>query len=565
MKKIILSIMMLLPLANLLNAQNVGINNPTPAASALLDLTATDKGLLIPRLTSVQRNAISSPATSLLVFDITLNRFYSFDGIIWRPLLDNVTGWTTLGNSGTNPANNYLGTSDNQPLKIRVNNTTAGSIQTDGQTFMGLNAGLSATGTLNTAFGGSTLKSNISAGSFNSAFGYEALKTNNSGSSNSAFGVNALRLNTSGDRNTAFGTSTLNSNTTGTYNVAVGYSSFGFNTTGSNNIGIGYVAGGVNTTGNDNIAIGTGSLGASIANYNVAIGSAAMGGIATGSENTAIGYATLYSQSFNNANIAWQSDNVAVGAYSLYNNQPTTNANGKWNTAIGHSSLIMNTTGKSNTAIGSNAGQSNQTGNFNTYVGAMTGAFTGSYDNATSLGNGAGTFLLASNRVEIGNTSVSWIGGQVNWATFSDARIKDNVQHDVSGLDFINLLSPVTYNYNIHRSNKMMGVTDTSDWKEKYDIEKIRFSGFIAQEVEQAAIKTGYDFSGVVKPENPDNLYTVRYAEFVVPLVKAVQELSTQNEAQKQELTIANKKLETQEKIITDLLSRVVKLETSKK
>ena len=58
MKKIILSIMMLL-LANLIQAQNVGINNPTPAASALLDLTATDKGLLIPRLTTIQRNAIS--------------------------------------------------------------------------------------------------------------------------------------------------------------------------------------------------------------------------------------------------------------------------------------------------------------------------------------------------------------------------------------------------------------------------------------------------------------------------------------------------------------------------
>jgi hypothetical protein len=54
--------------------------------------------------------------------------------------------------------------------------------------------------------------------------------------------------------------------------------------------------------------------------------------------------------------------------------------------------------------------------------------------------------------------------------------------------------------------------------------EKIVFSGFIAQDVEKAANETGYDFSGVDKPKNDKDLYGLRYAEFVVPLVKAVQE-----------------------------------------
>ncbi len=54
-------------------------------------------------------------------------------------------------------------------------------------------------------------------------------------------------------------------------------------------------------------------------------------------------------------------------------------------------------------------------------------------------------------------------------------------------------------------------------------------TGFIAQEVEKAAKELGFDFSGVDKPKNENDYYGLRYAEFVVPLVKAVQELDAQN------------------------------------
>jgi hypothetical protein len=53
---------------------------------------------------------------------------------------------------------------------------------------------------------------------------------------------------------------------------------------------------------------------------------------------------------------------------------------------------------------------------------------------------------------------------------------------------------------------------------------QIVYTGFIAQEVEQAAQETGYDFSGVDAPTSDKGMYGLRYAEFVVPLVKAVQE-----------------------------------------
>jgi hypothetical protein len=49
-------------------------------------------------------------------------------------------------------------------------------------------------------------------------------------------------------------------------------------------------------------------------------------------------------------------------------------------------------------------------------------------------------------------------------------------------------------------------------------------TGFLAQEVEEAARLVGFDFSGVDKPRNEKDLYGLRYAEFVVPLVKAIQE-----------------------------------------
>lgn len=71
------------------------------------------------------------------------------------------------------------------------------------------------------------------------------------------------------------------------------------------------------------------------------------------------------------------------------------------------------------------------------------------------------------------------------------------------------------------------------------------FSGFIAQEVEQAAQSIGYHFSGVDAPKSESDLYGLRYAEFVVPLVKAVQELSAQNTLLLQTLTTLQQEVDS--------------------
>ncbi|MEO8146106.1 MAG: hypothetical protein ABI723_00650 [Bacteroidia bacterium] len=148
-------------------SQNVGINNPTPDASSLLDLTSTDKGLLVPRMTTAQRTGISLPATGLLVYDATLNTFYYFDGTQWKSIFTSSAGWGLPGNTGTNPAINFVGTADNQPLSFRVNNTNSGRIDhINHNTSLGLlSLAGNTTGSSNIAIGDSALFSNTTSGS----------------------------------------------------------------------------------------------------------------------------------------------------------------------------------------------------------------------------------------------------------------------------------------------------------------------------------------------------------------------------------------------------------------
>jgi len=79
---------------------NVGIGTTTPDASALLDLTANDKGFLPPRMTTIERLAIVNPTMGLLVYDSTVNCYFYFNGTVWLSLcqLSGPTG--PIGNTG---------------------------------------------------------------------------------------------------------------------------------------------------------------------------------------------------------------------------------------------------------------------------------------------------------------------------------------------------------------------------------------------------------------------------------------------------------------------------------
>jgi hypothetical protein len=141
---------------------------------------------------------------------------------------------------------------------------------------------------------------------------------------------------------------------------------------------------------------------------------------------------------------------------------------------------------------------------------------------------GASSFVNASNKVVIGNSLVTSIGGYANWSNFSDGRFKRDQKENVPGLAFINKLRPITYTLDVNAINDFNSKDLPKDKNPQTlyaDKKNEVYTGFVAQEVEQAAKDLGFNFSGVDKPQDASKqTYALRYSDFVVPLVKAVQE-----------------------------------------
>jgi hypothetical protein len=353
-----------------------------------------------------------------------------------------------------------------------------------------------STGTANTATGFQALYSNTIA-SFNTAIGHYSLRSNNTGVHNTATGAYALHDNIKGHENTATGSSALRNNTEGRGNTATGYTSLFDNETGEYNTANGHEALHSNLTGFDNTAMGQGSLRSNLSGYwNTATGSAALGSNLTGSQNTATGVSASYS-----------------------------NSRGILNTANGWRALYNNTVGNRNSAFGVSAGPN-----------------IIDLENTTALGYQA--LPTFSNSVRIGNANVTSIGGQVMWSVVSDGRFKRNIKEDVSGLDFVNQLRPVSYEVDKPALNRFLNIPDSVTQQLEAKKAAVRETGFVAQEVEAIVKKTGYVFSGIEAPQNEQDHYSIRYAAFVVPLVKAVQELTAivneqQKKSEEQQLEIS--------------------------
>lgn len=115
----------------------MGIGTTSPDPSAILDISSTTKGILVPRMSTLQRNAVPSPAIGLLLYDTTLKGFYGYDGTNWTQDVFGTVKWSLKGNTGTNSAIDFLGTTDAQPLLFRTSNATAMSIAEDGGVTVG--------------------------------------------------------------------------------------------------------------------------------------------------------------------------------------------------------------------------------------------------------------------------------------------------------------------------------------------------------------------------------------------------------------------------------------------
>lgn len=387
-------------------AQNIGINSTgaTPDNSAGLDISFSNKGILIPRVALIATNKgepINSPATSLLVYntatvnDVTPGYYYNTGTPavpFWTKLLttDVRNNWSLTGNFGMVDSTHFIGTMDHVPLNFRVNNQRAGRIDSVRQnTSIGYRSLELATGGRNTAFGYHALRSNT-IGNLNTANGHQALYSNTIGNLNTANGNQALYTNTTGDFNTANGHQALYSNTTGNLNTANGAQSLYSNTIGSHNTANGNLALYSNTEGSYNIANGNGALRSNTSGgYNTANGNQSLYSNTSGNYNTANGTQALYS------NISG-GYNTANGNSALYSS-----TNGSYNTANGNSALYSNTNGSYNTANGSAALRSNTIGNYNTANG--NGALSSNTEGSHNMANGS--TALRSNRTGAYNTA----------------------------------------------------------------------------------------------------------------------------------------------------------------
>jgi len=588
MKRKLLLVQISLLISYLSFSQGIGIGTNAPDPSAALDITATNKGLLLPRLSTNSINAINNPARGLLVYDLSTDQVKVNIGTPATPNFqpvgsgnNNNNAWSLNGNAGINSTNQFLGTTDNQPLRFRINNVQAGELHpATGNIFWGLRSGQSnTTGFSNVSIGTDALKlnttisnliaigdsalfhntgtddgSHLGVGISNMAIGHQALFNNTIGQFNIAIGEQSLFKNTIGPDNIAIGYQALFSNIDGNSNTAIGLQSLFSNITGSHNTAIGFLSLENNVIASNNTALGWQSLRANTTGGgNTATGATALFSNTTGQRNTADGNGALTS------NITGD-DNTAVGGLALAKNTAGTE-----NTAVGKSSLNLNTGGDNNTAIGSNAlsattGSSKNTvvgfnsafifnmGSNNTLIGAEADADQNGLNNATAIG--AGAIVNASNKVRIGNASVTVIEGQVPFTTPSDGRFKFNIKEDVKGLDFIMQLRPVTYQFDVKRfdnrllDNSKVPANDVvlASYNEAT---AIRRTGFIAQEVEKAASASGYNFSGIIKPKTAEEHYSLSYESFVVPLVKGMQEQQQMiNELKRQNADLQKRILE---------------------
>jgi hypothetical protein len=427
------------------------------------------------------------------------------------------------------------------------------------------------TGGGNTAVGYLCAYSNTTGASI-TATGYQALNANTTGSYNTANGTLSLLKNTTGFNNTGIGFSALNLNTTGAYNTAVGCTAL-LKNVGSSNTAVGEKAMQENTAGGANSAFGSGALqNNQVGTFNVAIGFQSLYNYKY-SFNTALGYQSLYSATQNtsggNTAIGYQAlyytnggeDNTAVGSGAGYNNTSGAvniflgmdagynNTAGSYNVYVGQNAGLDNTTGSYNSNIGYGAGQYNQTGSKNSCFGYLAGqnnkgdnnTFIGyeatsndaSFSNSTAVGSGSS--IVDDAATMLGNAATKAVEAYASYYILSDGKYKKNVKENVAGLDFINKLRPVTYNMDVTGLNKFLHADEKLFSKNMISSKEQKvYTGFIAQEVEKAANDVGYDFSGIKKPSSDKSFYALSYADFVPPLVKAVQQLSKQNDSLKE-------------------------------
>ena len=500
---------------------------------------------------------------------LTSNTLGSNNTALGHEALKNCTdgdGNTAVGRSAM--LNNTSGQSNTAVGLSALSENTIGEFNTS---IGHLSLSTNVSGSNNTALGAGVLANNVS-GSGNTGVGQGCLN-DVTGSNNTAVGALAMASTTSGHSNVAIGDNALQSNITGIQNTALGFNALEKNTV-DNNTAVGNQCLAVNTTGDGNTGLGSNVLETNLTGQNnTAVGLSALKANSTGSNNTAIGISALLINTV-------ESGNTCVGAEGMQNL-----ISGNSNTGIGQNVLSSLTSGDFNSAIGRNSGRYKIDGTNNTNLSNCT---TLGYDSRVS----------GSDQVQLGGSgTTTYAYGAVQ--NRSDQRDKTDIRDTILGLDFLNSLRPVDFRWNyredyfdteeyqetetytenalnpayvpefiqqetLDEATGLYSITDivNPDYTgEPRFIEqqfnrtvtkerlvsaaqdgsraRVRYHhGLIAQEVKTAMDAQGVDFAGYQDHTVYGGLdvLSIGYTELIGPLIKAVQELSTEVESLKSRL-----------------------------
>jgi hypothetical protein len=379
----------------------VGIGTTSPEAT--LDVVASNQttpnnadGLLIPRINAFPTTNPTINQQSMLVYlttDLTSvnisgaaqnysEGFYYWDNVIpnWVALGEGeVKGWLTEGNTGTDGGTtNFLGTIDNQPLSIRLNNTQRFRLTQKGQIETFMDGGTIAIGPEAAAADDGSNNQNIFIGedAGRNTVG-DANPTEGKGSRNVGIGFESLMNNVAGQQNTAVGYRSQKSNSvpvgSATTSVGGSNSSFGYNsleedTNPSANTAIGAFAMGRSQNNTFNVSVGYESMvDADNNSYNTVVGDRALNGANGSQNNLVMGYEA---GSRAGANIT---NSVILGYQAGRAAGDTSTANRfSENILIGREAMAFNRDGSNNVAIGYRSGLGNRESN-NIFLGSETG------------------------------------------------------------------------------------------------------------------------------------------------------------------------------------------------
>lgn len=212
--------------------------------------------------------------------------------------------------------------------------------------------------------------------------------------------------------------------------------------------------------------------------------------------------------------------------------------------ASGQNTLIGATAGNEitsssnyNTCIGNNSGNNlTDNANHNIFIGHSSTTPSGSGNNADrQIVIGTDVNSIGQDYITFGRDSVGRVYNQyssnASWTRTSDVRLKKDIQDNTDlGLDFVNDLRTVTYKWKAPSEQPTNFLSYDADVTEPTYTNKMY--GFIAQEVKAVLDDHNVtDFNGWTQTEGNGDVQGISYEMFVMPLVKAIQELSAKNDA----------------------------------